>query len=87
MYKRQAIVCDVKTKRKLVSHLEEHKIQTRPYFAGNILMQTGYKHLDDYKKYPKATKVLDTVFFIGSSPHYNDDVFSYVEEVMKKWNG
>ena len=81
------VVCDIKTKRKLVSHLEEHNIQTRPYFAGNILMHPGYKHLDDYKKYPKATKVLDTVFFIGSSPHYNDDVFSYVEEVMKKWNG
>ena len=81
------VVCDIKTKRKLVSHLEEHNIQTRPYFAGNILMHPGYKHLDDYKKYPKATKVLDTVFFIGSSPHYNDDVFSYVEEVMKKWKG
>ena len=79
------VVCDQEVKAKLVSYLEEHGIQTRPYFAGNILLHPGYKHLDDYTKYPEATKVLDTVFFIGASPHYNDSVFDYVEEVMSKW--
>jgi len=79
------VVCNKDTKKELVAHLEANNIQTRPYFAGNILMHPGYKHLDDYSKYPEATKVLDTVFFIGASPHYNDDVFSYVEEVMSQW--
>jgi len=79
------VVCDKDIKKGLVAHLEANNIQTRPYFAGNILMHPGYQHLDDYSKYPEATKVLDTVFFIGASPHYNDNVFSYVEEVMTKW--
>jgi CDP-6-deoxy-D-xylo-4-hexulose-3-dehydrase len=73
-------------KHKLVSFLEDNKIQTRNYFAGNILMHPGYSFLDDYKKYPEANKVLDKVFFIGAAPHYTEDVFNYIEEVIKKFN-
>lgn len=72
-------------KHKLVQHLEQNKIQTRNYFAGNILLHPGYEFLDDYKKYPEANKVLDKVFFIGAAPHYTDDVFQYIEEVVKKF--
>ena len=72
-------------KHKLVAHLEANKIQTRNYFAGNILMHPGYSHLDDYKNYPEANKVLDKVFFIGAAPHYTDVVFNYIEEVVKKF--
>jgi CDP-6-deoxy-D-xylo-4-hexulose-3-dehydrase len=80
-------ICENKEiKDKLVSFLEENKIQTRNYFAGNILMHPGYKHLDDYQKYPNANQVLDKVFFLGAAPHYNEDVFEYVENVFKeKW--
>ena len=80
-------ICENKQiKDKLVSFLEENKIQTRNYFAGNILMHPGYKHLDDYEKYPNANQVLDKVFFLGAAPHYNEDVFEYVENVFKeKW--
>jgi CDP-6-deoxy-D-xylo-4-hexulose-3-dehydrase len=69
-------------KHKLVAYLEENKIQTRNYFAGNILMHPGYSHLDNYKNYPEANKVLDKVFFIGAAPHYNDQVFSYINDVI-----
>ena len=69
-----------------MSHLESYGIQTRPYFAGNILMHPGYEHLDTYSDYIEASKVLRTVFFIGASPHYNEDVFSYVQEIMEKFN-
>lgn len=72
-------------KHKLVQYLEDNKIQTRNYFAGNILLHPGYSFLDDYSKYPNANKVLDKVFFIGAAPHYNENVFSYVEEVVKKF--
>jgi CDP-6-deoxy-D-xylo-4-hexulose-3-dehydrase len=72
-------------KHKLVDHLEKNKIQTRNYFAGNILIHPGYKFLDDYSKYPESNKVLDKVFFIGAAPHYTDDVFDYIEEVVKKF--
>lgn len=72
-------------KEKLVQYLEDNKIQTRNYFAGNILIHPGYSFLDDYKKYPEANKVLDKVFFVGAAPHYTKDVFDYIEEVIKKF--
>lgn len=70
-------------KHKLVEHLEKNKIQTRNYFAGNILLHPGYSFLDDSSKYPEANKVLDSVFFIGAAPHYTDEVFMYIEQVIK----
>ena len=61
-------------------------IQTRNYFAGNILMHPGYKHLDDLVDYPNANKVLDKVFFVGAAPHYTDEVFNYIESIFEnKW--
>jgi len=69
----------------LVKYLEQNKIQTRNYFAGNILLHPGYKNLDDYKKYPAANKVLDKVFFIGAAPHYTEPVFEYIETVISKF--
>lgn len=73
-------------KHKLVQFLENNKIQTRNYFAGNILLHPGYSSLDDYTLYPEANKVLDRVFFIGAAPHYTEDVFTYVKETIKKFN-
>ena len=72
-------------KHKIVSYLEKNKIQTRNYFAGNILLHPGYSFLDDHLKYPEANKVLDRVFFIGAAPHYTDEVFEYVEDIIKKF--
>lgn len=70
-------------KHRIVKHLEDNKIQTRNYFAGNILLHPGYSFLDDYKNYPESNKVLDKVFFIGAAPHYTDPVFDYIEKVIK----
>jgi CDP-6-deoxy-D-xylo-4-hexulose-3-dehydrase len=79
-------ICDnYELKSRLVEFLEENKIQTRNYFAGNILIHPGYKFLDDYTKYPEANKVLDKVFFIGASPHYNEEIFNYIESVVKNF--
>jgi CDP-6-deoxy-D-xylo-4-hexulose-3-dehydrase len=73
-------------KTKLVKHLEDNKIQTRNYFAGNILLHPGFQFLDDYSKYPESNKVLDKVFFVGAAPHYNEQIFDYIESVVKKFN-
>ena len=79
-------ICDEPgLKHRLVEFLEENKIQTRNYFAGNILLHPGYSFLDDFRNYPEANKVLDKVFFIGAAPHYTDIVFDYIEEVVKKF--
>jgi CDP-6-deoxy-D-xylo-4-hexulose-3-dehydrase len=78
------IICSSREqKRDLVSHLEANKIQTRNYFAGNILMHPAYMHLDDYKEYPNSNKVLDKVFWVGVSPSYTEDVFAYIDDVLK----
>jgi CDP-6-deoxy-D-xylo-4-hexulose-3-dehydrase len=77
---------DKQLKDKLVSFLEENKIQTRNYFAGNILLHPGYSHLDTIEKYPNSNKVLDKVFFLGAAPHYDDNVFEYIENLFReKW--
>jgi CDP-6-deoxy-D-xylo-4-hexulose-3-dehydrase len=72
-------------KRSLINHLEANGIQTRNYFAGNILLHKGYKHLDNYKDYPNANRVLHEVFFIGAHPSYNEKTFKYIEKVLRDW--
>lgn len=80
------IICrDYELKQKLVSYLEQNKIQTRNYFAGNILIHPAYLEIDDYKKYPEANRVLDNVFFLGCSPTINQKMIDYIEDVMSKF--
>lgn len=69
-------------KHKLVKYLEDHKIQTRNYFAGNLLIHPAYRHLGSGFDYPNAMKVLENVFFIGCSPTINDEMIDYIEEVV-----
>lgn len=79
-------ICENKQEKdKLVAYLEKNKIQTRNYFAGNLLLHSGFSHLDDFNKYPYANRVLDQVFFVGASPSYGEDVFNYVEDILKKY--
>jgi CDP-4-dehydro-6-deoxyglucose reductase, E1 len=74
-------------KEQLQAYLEKNRIQTRNYFAGNILLHPGYKHLGNAEDYPNANKALSNVFFVGCPPHYGDDVFAYYESVLHKWMG
>jgi len=80
-------ICSSKEqKQKLVAYLESKKIQTRNYFAGNLLRHPGYKNLDDYKKYPNANLVLDLIFFVGASPSYGQEIFDYFENMLSKYD-
>ena len=80
------IICDDKNlKASLVSYLEKNKVQTRNYFAGNILLHPGYSHLDDASKFPKANQVLDKVFFLGCSPTINKDMLQYIETIIDEF--
>jgi len=69
----------------LVKHLEQNRIQTRNYFAGNILLHPAYRNIDDASYYPNANKVLETVFFIGCSPTYSEEMLEYIESVIEKF--
>jgi CDP-6-deoxy-D-xylo-4-hexulose-3-dehydrase len=77
---------DSQMKTKLQQHFEDNKIQTRNYFAGNILLHPGYSHLGNYKQYPLANLALSNVFFLGCPPHYTEEVLNYIDEVCAKWN-
>jgi hypothetical protein len=48
-------------------------------------MHQGFKSLDNYEKYPEANKVLEKCFFLGSAPHYSENVFEYIKEVVDKF--
>ena len=83
------IVCEdgpVSThKQTLVNHLEKNGIQTRNYFAGNVLMHPAYKGYDDPSNYPNASKVLDNVFFVGCSPVITDDMIDHIMRVVESY--
>ena len=72
-------------KHTLVKHLEDNGIQTRNYFAGNILMHPAYRHIEDAKNYPNACKVLDNVFFVGCSPVITDEMIDYIGEIVLQY--
>lgn len=80
------VVCDsFELKQKLVAHLEENRIQTRNYFAGNILLHPAYSHLGDYSDYPCSNQVLNQVFFVGCSPTINEEMIKYIREVINNY--
>ena len=79
-----------KFKRKdIVEYLESNKIQTRPYFAGNIMLQPAYNGLIDKNdviiKYPNARKITTDTFFLGTSPVITSNQLDYVEDVIKSF--
>jgi CDP-6-deoxy-D-xylo-4-hexulose-3-dehydrase len=77
------VICDTnELKNKLVKHLETNNIQTRNYFAGNILLHPAYQNLDNWELYPNANQVLEKIFFVGCSPNYTDETIKYIEEVI-----
>jgi len=81
------IVCESGSlKRELVSTLEKNRIQTRNYFAGNLLMQPAYRKYGNWKDYKNATEVLSKVFFVGVSPTITDEMLDYVESVVGKFS-
>ena len=78
------IICEnSKLKRGLVSHLEKNRIQTRNYFAGNLLMQPAYKKFGNWKEYPNASEVLSKVFFVGVSPTITTEMLDYIDSVVE----
>lgn len=76
----------------IIQHLEDGQIQTRPYFAGNIMLQPAYDHLIDtnYAKnnFPNATYAMLNTFFLGTSPVITQEQIEYigkkVDEFMHK---
>jgi CDP-6-deoxy-D-xylo-4-hexulose-3-dehydrase len=70
------------TRNDIVDYLEENKIQTRPYFAGNIMLQPAYNHIMDpvqaKTEFPVATHVMTNTYFHGTSPVITPEQISYI---------
>lgn len=68
--------------------LEEHKIQTRNYFGGNLMLQPAYEGIydgDPIEDFPVATKVTKDTFFLGTSPVITPEQMDYINGVVKKY--
>jgi CDP-4-dehydro-6-deoxyglucose reductase, E1 len=80
------LICESrKIKENLIRHIETNLVQTRQYFAGNILRHPGYSHLGKAADYPNAQQALDRVFFLGCPPQYTQSVLDYVSQVVREW--
>jgi CDP-6-deoxy-D-xylo-4-hexulose-3-dehydrase len=70
----------------IVNYLETNKIQTRPYFAGNIMLQPAYENImntsDVLTKFPNARKVTTDTFFLGTSPVITPEQLDYIQIVV-----
>ena len=68
----------------IVQFFEDAKIQTRPYFAGNIMLQPAYNGIisskDVIEKYPVARKITTDTFFLGTSPVITEEQIYYIKK-------
>jgi CDP-6-deoxy-D-xylo-4-hexulose-3-dehydrase len=73
------------TRTQFTMFMEDHKIQTRNYFGGNILLQPAYQHLiktDPLTTYPNATVATKNTFFLGTSPVITDQHIEYIQQTV-----
>lgn len=77
------------TRTEFCEYLEDNLIQTRPYFAGNIMLQPAYSHLIDAEKvindFPVARKVTTDTFFLGCSPVITLEQIAYIKTIVDKF--
>ena len=71
----------------IVEFLEENKIQTRNFFAGNLLDHPAYKQFDFDLKYSldNASKITNNTFMIGVWPGLNEEIYQYVFKVFDEF--
>ena len=73
----------------ICQYFEANRIQTRPYFAGNIMLQPAYQGIMDPKevveKFPIARKVTTDTFFLGTSPVIDKPKTDYIETILDQF--
>lgn len=75
------------SRNELVVHLEHHKIQTRPLFAGNVTKHAAYRHCN-YRvvgDLPHSQHILHNSFLIGAHNTMTADMIRYIRKVMTRF--
>jgi CDP-6-deoxy-D-xylo-4-hexulose-3-dehydrase len=72
------------TRRDLTNWLEGRNVETRLLFAGNIIRQPGYRHIQHRAvgDLPNSDTILRSTFFIGVYPGLDDARIEYVLEAF-----
>jgi CDP-6-deoxy-D-xylo-4-hexulose-3-dehydrase len=72
-------------RKKICEYLEQHKIETRMFFGGNLLLQPAYKGLGHGLDYPNATHSMTSTFFLGTSPVVTLEQIDYIKEIVDQF--
>ncbi|MCK4451412.1 MAG: DegT/DnrJ/EryC1/StrS family aminotransferase, partial [Anaerolineae bacterium] len=72
------------TRRDLVTWLEERNVETRLLFAGNVIRQPGYRHIEHRTvgDLPNSDLVLRSTFFVGVYPGLDNARIAYMLETF-----
>lgn len=73
---------------KIVKYLEEHNIQTRPVFTGDITLQPGFEKIKckkPFKDYPNTRYIMKNAFVVGCHQGLNNSQLSYLEKIIKEF--
>lgn len=73
------------TRRELIRHLDQAKIDTRLLFGGNLTRQPAFRDMPHRKVGPLANSdfVMNQVFWIGVYPGLSREMLDYVIDIMK----
>jgi CDP-6-deoxy-D-xylo-4-hexulose-3-dehydrase len=68
----------------MTRYLEQRLVETRPLFAGNLLKQPAYRHIEHrvVGDLPVADQILRGAFFIGVYPGLDVEQLDYMLEVI-----
>jgi len=71
----------------IVTFLEKNNIQTRNFFAGNLLDHPAYKNMDFNIKYSlKNSSIITTnTFMLGVWPGITEEMYAYMFDVMNQF--
>ncbi|MDR1121731.1 MAG: lipopolysaccharide biosynthesis protein RfbH [Dysgonamonadaceae bacterium] len=72
------------TRDEITRHLNEHKIETRNLFAGNMTRQPAFigKNFRVADHLNHTDYVMNHTFFLGAYPGLTDEMFDYMEDVF-----
>jgi CDP-6-deoxy-D-xylo-4-hexulose-3-dehydrase len=69
----------------IIKHLEEHNVQTRPVFTGDITMQPAFRRIQKrmaQQAYPNTRYIMQRAFVIGCHQGLKSDQLDYVEATI-----